>query len=316
MASLRLRRRGADRGLSGPGRRRFRKGTVRSVPWILVVPAGLLVFAMHYVAVGAGAWYAFTNWSGETAHADFVGLANFKRILTDPEGYGSLGHTLLLAFSFLVLVNSIGLVLALGLRRGVKARNPIRALFFAPVVVSPLAVSYVWQFILTENGPLNDGLRAIGLGRAALDWLGSPTFALWAVLVVMVWQFTGLAMIFYLAGLEGIPRDLDEASLVDGATPVRNFLHVTLPLLAPSFTVSLTFTLILGLRAFDQVVALTGGGPLNASATLATEVWKQTWVFGQFGYGAALSLVLTVVILVFVSAQTVILRARESRLAS
>lgn len=286
----------------------------RKVPWLLAAPAALLLFAVHYLAVAAGAWYAFTDWAGDTATPSFVGLKNFRAIFSDRAGYGALEHTILLAVVFVVVVNSIGLALGLALRRGVKARNPLRALFFAPVVMSPLAVSYIWSFILNYDGPLNDGLKAVGFTSIIESWLGSPSLALWSIAAVMVWQFSGLAMVFYLAGLEAIPSELEEASTVDGAGGLRRLRHITLPLLAPAATVSFTFTLILGLRAFDQIVALTGGGPLDASETLATQVWKQTWVFGRFGYGAALSLVLTLVIVVFALAQLAILRAREARL--
>lgn len=298
------------RGAGLGGRRR------RHISWLFAAPAVLFLVAVHYLGVGAGAWYAFTNWAGDTATPSFIGVANFRAIFTNSAGYGALEHTLLLAVTFVVVVNGVGLVLALALRRGVKTRNPLRALFFAPVVMSPLAVSYIWSFILNYSGPLNEGLKAVGLTSAVQNWLGTPTLALWSVAAVMVWQFTGLAMIFFLAGLEGIPEELEEAATVDGAGGLRRLLDITLPLLAPAATVSLTFTLILGLRAFDQIVALTDGGPVAATETLATQVWKQTWTYGRFGYGAALSLVLTLVIVVFALSQLAILRAREARLES
>jgi raffinose/stachyose/melibiose transport system permease protein len=131
---------------------------------------------------------------------------------------------------------------------------------------------------------------------------------------VLVWQFVGLSMVMYLAGLEGIPEELDEASAVDGASTVRRFRKITLPLLAPAITDSVTLSTIYGLGVFDQVLAVTGGGPVDASETLATQIYKQTFAFGRFGYGTALSLVLTVLITVLAVAQLVVLRARERRL--
>ena len=127
-------------------------------------------------------------------------------------------------------------------------------------------------------------LDTVGLGSWKQSWTGSPTFALWTIFVVLVWQFAGQAMILYLAGLEGIPKELDEAAAIDGAGPLRKFTAITLPLLAPAFTISLTLTLIMGLRVFDQVIALTNGGPVSASETLATQVYKQAFVNGRFGY--------------------------------
>jgi raffinose/stachyose/melibiose transport system permease protein len=136
----------------------------------------------------------------------------------------------------------------------------------------------------------------------------------WTVLVVLVWQYSGLAMVLYLAGLQAVPDELHEASLVDGASGRLRLRAIVMPLLAPAMTVSVTITLIIGLRAFDQVLALTGGGPVTASETLATQVWKQTFYLGRFGYGAAFALILTTLISAAALALLAALRANERRL--
>ena len=292
--------------------RRKRHG--RGAPWVWVLPALAVVLAFRYVATGAGAWYAFTDWDGISPHARFVGLSNFRKILDDPASRGGLEHTLELAFAFVLASNLIGLALALALNRTVKTRGLLRALFFAPVVMSSLAVSYIWQFIFSFSGPLNHGLGKIGLSSLQRPWTGDPHWAIWTIFVVLVWQFVGLSMVMYLAGLQGIPEELDEASAVDGASTVRRFRKITLPLLAPAITVSVTLSTIYGLGVFDQVLAVTGGGPVDASETLATQIYKQTFAFGRFGYGTAISLVLTVLITLLALAQLAILRAREKRL--
>ena len=297
-----------------PKRRRSSRQRKISMLWVL--PAVLIVLAVHYVAVGAGGWYAFTDWNGLTAHARYIGLGNFRAILRDPAARGSLENTLKLAFAFVIVVNAIGLALAVALNKTLRLRNWLRALFFAPVVLSPLAVSFVWQYIFDYNGPLNHILKATGLGSLRQAWTGDPSWAIWTIFVVLVWQFAGLTMVIYLAGLQSIPEELDEAGSVDGASAFYRFRRVTLPLLAPALTISLTLTLINGLRVFDQVLGITGGGPVNASQTLASEVWEQTFVNGRFGYGAALALVLTVLIAVFAVTQVTVLRLREKRIAA
>jgi raffinose/stachyose/melibiose transport system permease protein len=279
-----------------------------------VVPALAVVVALRYVATGAGAWYAFTDWDGISPHAHYVGLQNFRQIFNDPSSRGALEHTLVLAAAFVVVSNLIGLLLALGLQRTLKTRGLLRALFFAPVVMSSLAVSYIWQFIFSYSGPLNSFLGAVGLGSLKRPWTGDPRWALWTIFVVLVWQFAGLAMVMYLAGLEGIPEELGEASAVDGASNWRRFRKITLPLLAPAITVSVTLSTVYGLGVFDQVFALTGGGPVDASETLATQIYKQTFAFGKYGYGTALSLVLTILITLLAVAQLMVLRAREKKL--
>ncbi len=197
------------------------------------------------------------------------------------------------------------------MHRAVKSRNVLRSAFFAPVALSPLAVAYIWQFIFAYDGPLNLVLRGLGLGPLQRAWVADPALALWTIFVVLVWQFSGLMMMFYLAGLYSIPEDIDEAAAVDGAGAFSSVWHITLPLLAPAVTVSLTFSAILGLRVFDQVIALTNGGPAGVTETLATQVYKQTWTLGRFGYGAAFALLLSLFVAIIAIGQLTLLRNRE-----
>jgi raffinose/stachyose/melibiose transport system permease protein len=285
----------------------------RKVPWLLAVPALLFLLAFHFVPIAFGGYYAFTDWNLLT-HAHWIGLRNFRDILHDPTARAALWHTLQLTFCFVVLVNVLGLLLALALDRTLKTRNFLRLVFFAPVVISPIAIAFIWQEIYDYNGTLNRILDELGLGSLKHSWTGEPSTAIWAVLAVMVWQFTGLAMVLYLAGLQGISDDVREATLVDGAPLWLRFRKVVLPLLAPALTVSATLTLIIGLRVFDQVYALTGGGPVNATYTVAFEIYQQAFVLQRYGYGAALALVLTALIGCMALTQLALLRRNEARL--
>lgn len=284
-----------------------------TAPLVWLIPGVLLLLAAHYAAVIAGGWYAFTDWNGLSSPT-FVGLRNFQQIFNDRAARLALTNTVLLAVSFVVAVNVIGLCLALGLHRAVKTRNVLRSAFFAPVALSPLAVAYIWQFIFSFQGPLNIALRGAGLAGLQRPWVADPAAALWTIFVVLVWQFSGLMMMFYLAGLYNIPDDIDEAAAVDGAGPLSLVWHVTLPLLAPAVTISLTFSAILGLRVFDQVIALTNGGPAGVTETLATQVYKQTWALGRFGYGAAFALLLSLFVAIIAIGQLTILRNRERQM--
>jgi raffinose/stachyose/melibiose transport system permease protein len=283
------------------------------VPWLLALPGIAALLAFHFLPIGFGGYYAFTSWNGLT-HATWIGLRNFRDIFADQTARGALWHTLELAGCFVVAVNAIGLTLALGLNRAVKTRHLLRSLFFAPVAVSPLAVAFIWQWIFDYQGALNRLLGDVGLGSLKRAWLGDPSTALWTILVVMVWQFSGLAMVLYLAGLQGISDEVYEATFVDGASVWLRLRRVVLPLLAPAVTVSATITLIVGLRVFDQVMALTQGGPVGASETLATQIYKQTFFLGRFGYGAAFALILTALIAVLALTQLALLRRNEARL--
>jgi raffinose/stachyose/melibiose transport system permease protein len=279
-----------------PSRSRRVRPLIAYGHWWWALPAILMVLLIHYIATAGGAFYAFTDWTG-IGDFSFVGLDNFKRIFDDPALIGSLKNTLFLAFGFLVVTNVVGLLLALALNRTLKSRYLLRVLLFMPVVLSPLAVSYIWRFIFDFNGPLNSAIGWFGMEPKI--WLADPELSLWAVLVVMAWQTTGMVMVIYLAGLATVPIEIEEAAALDGAGTWRRFRHITVPSIRPSIAIASTLMLVQGLRVFDQVMALTGGGPAGATETLATQVYKQTFALSNFGFGAALALLLTLMILVF-----------------
>jgi raffinose/stachyose/melibiose transport system permease protein len=293
-------------------RRRGRNGSGYRIGyghWWWALPAVALMLALIYATTASGAFYAFTDWTG-IGGFNLVGLKNFTNIFQTPELTGALVNTLVLAFGFLVLTNVLGLLFALALNRGLKSRFVLRTLLFMPVVLAPIAVSYVWKFIFAFDGPLNQTLGAVGLKSWQHDWLADPTLALMSILLVMVWQNIGFTMVIYLAGLATVPVELEEAAALDGAGTFARFRRITVPMIQPSVAIATTLTLIQGLRIFDQVLALTGGGPAGATQTLATEVYQQTFVFNNFGFGAALALVLSVLILIFTVVQQYLTRDR------
>jgi raffinose/stachyose/melibiose transport system permease protein len=292
---------------------RRRRVGLPGVPLLWAIPGFVLAVLVHFVAVGAGAWYAFTDWNGISASANWVGLDNFREILESEVARGALWHTLELTAVYVILVNLAGLFLALALNRTLRSRNFLRALFFAPVVLSPLATAYVWRYLFEFNGPLNGLLGAAGLETWQRPWLGDPGFALWAVVVVFVWQYAGLAMCFYLAGLQSIPEEVDEAAAIDGASLWLRVRAVTVPLLAPAMTISIAYTTIQGFRIFDTVVGLTNGGPGSATETLSTQLFNQGFAASRFGYGAAFALVLALLISIVSITQIMLLRGREAR---
>jgi raffinose/stachyose/melibiose transport system permease protein len=278
--------------------------------WWWALPALALTIATVYITTASGAFFAFTNWTG-VGSFDFVGVTNFINIFKTPELVGALVNTLVLAFGFVVFTNILGLLFALALNRTLKTRYVLRTLVFMPVVLSPVAVSFIWKFIFDYNGPLNQILGAIGLKSLQTTWLASPTLALASILVVLVWQSIGFVMVTYLAGLATVPPELEEAAALDGAGLWRRFRSVTVPMIQPSIAIATTLTLIQGLRVFDQVMALTGGGPSNATETLATEIYNQTFTYQQFGFGAAMALLLSALILVFTIVQQYLTRDRS-----
>ncbi|WP_243228254.1 carbohydrate ABC transporter permease [Microbacterium sp. CIAB417] len=288
---------------SGIGRRRFVGVGQSRALLVLAIPA--LIFYGFAVVVPSirGAVLAFTNWDGLSQNYDFIGFDNFVRIFTSQSSLDALKMTLIFALAVTVLQNGIGLLLALGVNSGLKSQNFLRVLFFAPVVITPVVVAYLWKFLLTPDGAVNTLLAAVGLGDVAPSWLGDPFWAAASVVMMIVWQHAGYSMVIYIAGLQSIPQELNEAAAVDGAGPWRRFWSVTWPLLAPATAINVMLTIIGGLKMFTEVFVLTAGGPGGATETMSTLLYKSAFQFNEFGYGIALALVLAVVVVFFSVAQ-------------
>jgi raffinose/stachyose/melibiose transport system permease protein len=259
--------------------------------------------------------YAFTNWNGLDPHTSFVGLANFRRMMQDEQVLAAIPTTLLLAACIVVLKIGLGLLLALALNRQLRTRGVLRTVFFLPVILTPVIMSFVWKYIYGNTGALNQLIAGIGLPGLREPWLGTPHLALASIIVVSTWQTAGLAMVIFLAGLQGVPRELVEAAMLDGASAWHCFRHITLPMLAPAITVNAVIALIHGLRIFDQVYVLTEGGPGYATETIATAIYKIAFEFAEYGYGSSLSLVFSLVVAAVVFTTAWLLRRRELAIA-
>jgi len=285
----------------------------RTVPPAAFVVPALVVYAVVVLYPSlAGVFYAFTDWSGVGGFS-FVGLDNFGDLLDDDRALDSVRNTLLLTVAVVVVQNGIGLLLALGVNANIKTKALLRVIFFAPAVVSPVMIAFLWKYIYNpEDGAgLNGALGAIGLGGLRQDWLGNPSLALWSVAAMVVWQYAGYSMVIFLAGLQGVPEELHEAARIDGASAWQRFRYVTWPLLAPALTINLMLSTIGGLKLFDQVYAATNGGPGTSSETLSTVLYKEAFVYGKFGYSTAVALVLALFVAAVSLVQLRYLRARE-----
>jgi raffinose/stachyose/melibiose transport system permease protein len=305
----------ADPVPSAPRSRPGRAGSRPGPPWWFAVPALLLFAFVVLVPSARGVYYAFTDWDGLSPDFAFVGVGNFVEMASDPAARQALGQTLVIAVAITVIQNGIGLLLALGVNSAIKSRTVLRVFLFAPAVVTPIVTAYLWRNLLGPDGAVNSLLATVGLESWRQDWLGDPDLALWAVVGVVVWQFAGYSMVIFLAGLQSVPKELYEAAAIDGAGPVRRFWSVVRPLLAPALTVNLMLSIIGGIKLFDQVYALTGGGPGHATDTLSTLIYKDAFTLGEFGYSTALAVVLTIVVAVFSTGQYLVL-SRNERAAS
>jgi raffinose/stachyose/melibiose transport system permease protein len=291
--------------------RRRRHYGVEKVPWFFLAPALFLYIFIVLYPAGSGVVYAFTDWDGWTLRASFVGLANFNRLFQDPQALAALEHVLMLATVITLVQTAVGLALALGVNAQLKTRHALRVIFFAPVVFVPLVVAYIWQYLLTPDGPINAILGGVGLSGLEQTWLGDPNLALWSIALISIWQNVGFSMTIFIAGLQGVPAELIEAANLDGAGPWRRLWAVTFPLLAPATTINVVLTLMGSLKLFDQVYGTTGGGPGYATETLATFLFKEGFLNSHYGYGSAIGLAMTALVFVISLVVVTILRRYE-----
>jgi raffinose/stachyose/melibiose transport system permease protein len=293
-----------------------RRGRSRNVPpWWFGLPAMLLFAFVVLIPSARGVYYAFTDWDGLDPQFKVIGLANFADMFDDPAAIQAIRHTLVIAVAITIIQNGVGLLLALGVNSLIKSRNVLRVLLFAPAVVTPIVTAYLWRNLLGPDGAVNSLLGALGLDPWRQDWLGDPQLALWSVVGVIVWQFAGYSMVIFLAGLQSVPKEILEAAEMDGTGPIRRFWSVVRPLLAPAFTINLMLSIIGGIKLFDQVYALTNGGPGHATDTISTLIYKDAFTLGEFGYSIALAVVLTIIVAVVSTGQYFFL-ARNERAAS
>lgn len=279
--------------------RRERRPSPSALPstvLLFAIPAMLLYGFVLLVPTLRGSVYAFTDWDGLSQVFEFVGIGNFETVVGNADAVKAVANTVIIAFATTILSNVIGLALALALNSRIKSRFVLRVFFFAPAVLTPVVTAFLFKYIFAPIGPLNGLLDAGGLSGLKQDWLGAADWALFAIIVVMVWQQSGYAMVIYLAGLQGVPAELLEASAMDGAGATRRFWSITRPFLAPAITISTMLILIHGLKVFAEVWIMTGGGPGNATHSLSTLIYKDAFQFGLFGISIAMSLILLVMV--------------------
>lgn len=223
-----------------------------------VLPAlfGYLLFYMYPLVVTFV--YSFTDLSLYKPKLNFIGIRNFTHLFRDDSAIVGIKNSIIYAIAMTILQNALAIPLAVALNRPLKTKNILRLVFFAPAVLSPLVVGFLWSYIMsaTDYGLINQGLKAIGLSE--INWLGNPKLALYSIIITQVWQWTGYAMVIYLANLQGISKELYEAAYIDGANSRVIFWKITLPLLIPSISFNTVMSMIGGLKAFDIVFAMTG----------------------------------------------------------
>jgi len=272
--------------------RRARRIWIGVIPFLL--PALVLYVVFVLFPIVQAVHFSLFKWNGLTPLTNFIGLANYQRALADPAFLGAISHNALIIGLSIVIQIPFALGLALVLNRRFRGRAILRLLFFVPYVISEVITGIIWQLLLQPDGPIDGAMRSVGLGDLYQPWLADPSTVLLALFVIISWKYFGFHMILLLAGLQGIPRELEEAAAVDGATRGQAIRFITLPLLGPTIRVSVFLSMIGALQLFDVVWVTTGGGPVNASNTMATYMIDWGFKRYQLGYGSAIAVILFV----------------------
>src|SRR5262249_41870344 len=240
---------------------------------------------------------SFEKWNGLDANRQFVGIGNYVDIFTrDPVFWRAFRNTVIWTALSLIFPPLIGLLLALGLNQPIFGRSTLRAVYYLPVIIAPIAVATMWRWMYDPFfGLFAQVLTNLGLAAYIPDFLGNPKIALYSVFVAHLWQTVGVAMVLFLAGLQGVSTTLVDAARIDGAGRWAIFKHVTLPALRTTITIVLILAIISSLKSFDIVYGLTGGGPAQSTQMLALWAFNQAMQIFDFGRGAAISVVLLLI---------------------
>jgi raffinose/stachyose/melibiose transport system permease protein len=278
--------------------------------WLFLTPVLVSLFLVVLVPLGLGIFYSFTDWNGIQITA-FVGFQNYIGIFQEKEFMDALWFTVKFSVVSIILINVIGLVLALIVTSKIKTNNILRTIFFMPNLIGGLILGFIWQFIFTK------AFDAVGvaLGYEGLQgWLSTTNTGFWGLVILMSWQMAGYIMIIYISYLEGVPEELTEAAEIDGASYFQKLRAIIFPLVAPAFTVSMFLTLSNTFKLYDQNLSLTAGGPYNSTQMVAMEIFQTAFGESEMAYASAKAVIFFLIVASISLTQVYINKKREVEL--
>ncbi|WP_223692026.1 carbohydrate ABC transporter permease [Leifsonia poae] len=287
---------------SGSASRRPRRHRTRRAAWLFVLP---LVIVNLLVIGGPGIAsfvFSFTDWDG-LGEAHFIGLQNYIELFQNPDVLSAVGHNLLWTLFFLVVPISMALLGAFLLSRIQRGQALFRVLYFIPYVLATIVSATIWRQILSPTQGIGPALSNLGLTFFdGVNFLGDPTLALGAVAFVNNWQWWGFLLVLFLAAMQGVNPALYEAARLDGASAWREFWHITLPGIRPTFMFLMLMTVIWSFLVFDYIFILTQGGPAGSTDVLATVLYRTAFSEQRAGYASAMAMLLSAISAIVVAA--------------
>jgi ABC-type sugar transport system permease subunit len=268
--------------------------------WPFLLPALIIYLSVIVIPVFYSIFISLFKWNG-VSEMQFVGLGNYKNLFfNDTVFLTALKNNLLWIVMTIVITMSVSLGFAVLLNNKFRGRTVFRALFYFPCVVAPIAVAIIWRWIYNPNiGFINQFFKAIGINYKQ-TWISDPKVSIYAVFFAALWQGIGAPMILFLAGLQGVSPDVLEAATVDGASPVRKFFFVTVPLMKQTFVMVIANLITAAMKVYDIVAGLTDGGPNNATQMLGTYMYSQTFQYNNVGMGTAVACIMLVMMLLVI----------------
>ena len=286
---------GSVERIAAPQRPRIRWGQIATIVGFLL-PAAIMYIGLVLLPVVQAVYYSFFRWNGLGPLQNFTGLSNYTRALSDRAFLGALSHNLQLLVLSLVIQLPLALGLALLVRGIVRGRALFRTIFFLPFVLSQVVTGVIWNFVfLPQGGLINTVLQGISPSLAQTALLANPNTVLYALFVVITWKFFGYHMILYIAGLQNIPAELEEAAQIDGCGRFQMLRYITIPLLGSTIRLTIYLSVLGSLQFFDLIWVMTTGGPVGASDTMATYLYKFGFQRFQLGYGSAVAVIMFVI---------------------
>ena len=302
---------------------RLRIGTRRTSAWLrhdrlgaalLFAPGFVAYLAFMVLPILLSFYFSFFDWNGISRTMNFVGLRNFGRAIQDEFFLNALRITFFFTIPGALAGNALGILFAVLVNRPGPLTNVYRAVFFFPLLISAVAIGFIWKAILSYNGIFNDVF--VAMGANPIDWLGSFALAPWAIILVNLWHDTGFVTVIYLAGLQAIPHDLYDAAQIDGASGWQQFTQVTFPWLAPAMTANLVFLFTGYMRIYDLVLVLTTGGPAGATDTIALRIIRVGFQQNRMSYGSSMAIYMLLIVGVLSVTLIHFLRKREEQLVT
>lgn len=280
------------------------------VNWLFLLPALLFFANVVIIPFIIGIVYSFSDWSGFSfAGSHFVGFKNYADSIADGDFIISFGRTFLYAIIMVLLVNVAGFFLALLVTQNIRTHNILRSVYFLPNLIGGLILGFIWEFIFSKLFVFLG--VALHMQNIFFDWLTVPNTAFFSLIIVGTWQMAGYVMVIYIAGLQSIPTDVIEASRIDGANASQRLRQITMPMMMPSFTVSLFLVLSNSFKQYDTNLSLTNGGPYSTTELVAMNIYQTAFNHNEYALAQSKAILLFLVIMIITLIQVRITSKRE-----